>query len=45
MRCTDMLEAVEDIFPVLPPSPYLDMRAGKLKQRVKPSKSKSTGQK
>lgn len=45
MRCTDMLEAVENIFPALPPSPYLDMRRGKLKQRVKPSKSKSTGQK
>jgi len=41
MRCVDMLEPVENIFPALLPSPYLDMRGGKLKQRVKPSKNKS----
>ncbi len=40
MRCVGMLEPIEEIFPALPPSPYLDMRGGKPKQRVKPSKEK-----
>lgn len=39
MRCTNHLAEIENIFPELPPSPYLDMRRGKLKQRVKPKGS------
>lgn len=35
LRSIDCLEIIETLLPNLPPSPYIDMRKGEIKQRVK----------